>query len=79
MWKERARALWYSGIKLLSDGTLVIRNRVRPVGAQDESVRHTRWGRVDRRYFIPIEHCTTWQAVFRHETMKRLGDLSILR
>jgi len=79
MWKERARALWYSGTKLLSDGTLVIRNRVRPVGAQDESVRHTRWGRVDRRYFIPVEHCTIWQAVFRRETMKRLGDLAILR
>jgi len=80
MWRERARALWYSGTKLLSDGTLVIRNRVRPVGAQDESVRHTRWGRIDQRYFIPVEHCTTWQGVFRYETMRRLGgDLDLLR
>ena len=80
MWRERARALWYSGIKLLSDGTLVIRNRVRPVGSQDESVRHTRWGRIDQRYFIPVEHCTIWQGVFRYETLRRLGgDWSLLR
>ncbi len=78
IWKQRARAAWYSGTKLLSDGTLVIKNRVRPAGSQDESVRHTRWGRTDRRHFIPSGYCSIWQHVFRYEVKRRLGDISFL-
>ena len=79
IWRQRARALWYNGLQLLSDGTLVIRGRVRPAGSQDESFRHTRWGRIDRRIFIPSEWCTVWQGSFRHQALNMLSDWNDLR
>jgi len=79
IWKQRARALWYNCQQLLSDGTLVIRGRVRPAGSQDESFRHTRWGRIDRRIFIPSEWCTVWQGSYRHQTLNMLQNWDILR
>ena len=79
MWRQRARALWYNGQQLLSDGTLVIRGRVRPAGSQDESFRHTRWGRIDRRIFISSEWCTVWQGAFRHQTLNILDNWDVLR
>lgn len=79
IWKERARALWYSGTQLISDGTLVVKGRVRPAGCQDESIRHTRWGRPDNRYFITSEWCTGWQGTFRHLILETLDDWDILR
>ena len=79
MWKQRARALWYNGQQLLSDGTLVIRGRVRPAGSQDESFRHTRWGRIDRRIFIPSEWCTIWQGSYRHQALNLISDWNELR
>ena len=79
MWRERARALWYNGIQLLSDGTLVVKGRVRPAGSQDESIRHTRWGRPDNRYFVTSEWCTAWQGTFRHIALEMMDDWSILR
>ncbi len=79
IWKDRARALWYNGTQLLSDGTLVIKGRVRPAGSQDESIRHTRWGRPDHRYFVLSEWCTAWQGTFRHIALKMLDNWDILR
>ena len=79
VWKERARALWYSGTQLISDGTLVVKGRVRPAGCQDESIRHTRWGRPDHRYFVTSEWCTGWQGTFRHMALNMLADWDILR
>jgi hypothetical protein len=79
MWAQRARALWYNGTQLLSDGTLVIKGRVRPAGTQDESFRHTRWYRTDNRSFIPSEWCTVWQGTFRHLAQEVMEDQSILR
>ena len=79
IWRERARALWYSGTQLISDGTLVVKGRVRPAGCQDESIRHTRWGRPDNRYFITSEWCTGWQGTFRHLILETLDDWDILR
>lgn len=78
-WAQRARALWYSGTQLLSDGTMVIQGRVRPAGAQDESIRHTRWGRTDHRLFVPSQWCTAWPGTFRHLVFRELEDLDILR
>ena len=64
-WRTRARALWYNGTELLSDGTLVIKGRVRPAGSQDESIRHTRWGRPDKKYFTTSEWLSHWQGTYR--------------
>jgi hypothetical protein len=79
IWAQRARALWYNGTQLLSDGTLVVKGRVRPAGTQDESFRHTRWYRTDNRSFIPSEWCTVWQGTFRHLVQEVMADQSILR
>ena len=79
IWRERARALWYNGMQLISDGTLVINGRVRPAGTQDESVRHTRWARPDHRCFVPSEWLTNWQGSFREDALDRIGDPKALR
>lgn len=79
IWRQRARAIWYNGIQMLSDGTLTVRGRVRPAGAQDESFRHTRWCRTDNVIFTPCEWCTVWQGTFRHAVLQELTDWDILR
>lgn len=79
IWRQRARALWYNGIQLLSDGTLVINNRVRPAGSQDESVRHTRWARPDHRCFVTSEWLTNWQGTYREVALDMLDDWDVLR
>ena len=79
VWRSRARALWYSGTQLISDGTLVINGRVRPAGSQDESVRHTRWGRPDGRYFTTSEWLTHWQGTYRQVALDRLDRWDELR
>ncbi len=79
MWRQRARALWYSGTELMSDGTLVVKGRVRPAGSQDESVRHTRWGRPDGKYFTTSEWLTNWQGSYREVALDRISDWDKLR
>ncbi len=79
IWRKRARALWYNGTQAISDGTLVVKGRVRPVGGQDESYRHTRWGRIDNRYFVPCEWLTAWQGTFRYVTLGMVKDWDVLR
>lgn len=79
IWKERGRALWYNGIQLLSDGTLVINGRVRPVGSQDESVRHTRWGRPDKRYFVSSEWLVNWAGTFRQASLRQMDNWDAIR
>ena len=79
VWRSRARALWYNGTQLISDGTLVINGRVRPAGSQDESVRHTRWGRPDMRIFVPSEWLVNWSGSFRQVALDRLSSWEELR
>lgn len=79
IWRSRARALWYAGTQLISDGTLTIKGRVRPAGSQDESVRHTRWGRPDMKYFTTSEWLTHWQTAFREVALDRLPCWDDLR
>ena len=79
IWRQRARALWYNGTQLISDGTLVVDGRVRPAGAQDEAFRHTRWVRTDNKIFVPCGLCTVWQGTFRHKVLNDLNNWDILR
>ncbi len=79
MWKQRARVLWYNGMQLLSDGTLIVNGRVRPAGSQDEAFRQTRWVRTDNKIFVPSEWCTVWQGTFRHLVLEELDNWDILR
>lgn len=77
-WKERAKAIWYNGTQLISDGTLCILGKVRPAGSQDESYRNTRWGRPDNKIFIPSQWLPAWMSAFRMETLRHMDDGSIL-
>lgn len=79
IWRQRARALWYNGIQLISDGTYIVDGRVRPAGSQDESIRHTRWGRPDRKYFTTSKWCTAWQGTYRHIALEMMENWDILR
>ncbi|MBE7053929.1 MAG: hypothetical protein E7391_06625 [Ruminococcaceae bacterium] len=79
IWLSRARALWYNGIQLLSDGTLVIRGKVRPAGSQDESARTTRWGRMDNKYFIVSEWLVSWPGAFRQNVLDEFDDWELFR
>lgn len=79
MWKEMARALWYNGTQLISDGTLTIEGRVRPAGGQDESCRHTRWGRPDYRFNVTSWNLCSWMGAFRMVALDMIKDWDILR
>ncbi len=79
IWRSRARAMWYNGIQRISDGSLVIEGRVRPYGSQDESVRHTRWGRTDRRYHVTSGNLVCWMGAFRQVALDRIQDWTPLR
>ncbi len=79
IWRQRARALWYGDTQLISDGTMVVKGRVRPAGFQDESARHTRWGRPDHRFFVLSEWASAWQGTFRYIALETIKDWSVLR
>jgi hypothetical protein len=78
-WRERALALWYAASQLISDGTLIVKGRLRPAGSQDEAVIQTRWRRPNTGFFTPIEWWTpAWPCAFRMETLRFLADWSVL-
>ena len=79
MWFEMGRALWHNGIQMISDGTLAIEGRVRPAGGQDESVRHTRWGRTDYRFHVTSYNLVSWMGAFRMVTLDKVKDWDKLR
>ena len=43
-WREKARAVWFNGTQLISDGTLEIKGVTRPAGGQNEAYFHSPWG-----------------------------------
>ena len=79
IYRSRGRAMWYNGIQRISDGSLVIEGRVRPYGSQDESVRHTRWGRTDRRYHVTSGNLVCWMGAFRQVALSLIEDWDQLR
>ena len=77
-WKERAIAFWCNTSQGISDGTLFLNKRLRPAGAQDEAVFHTRWGRYTTKPFSPSQWLPAWPCAFRLENLRTLKDWSIL-
>ena len=43
-WRIRADIMWNAVTQYISDGSLVVHDRVRPVGSQNEALFHCRWG-----------------------------------
>lgn len=76
---DRARAIWFNSTQLISDGTLCINGHVRPAGGQDESIRHTYWGRPDLRHFVFSEWLTVWMGAYRYWAMENTDVLNFLQ
>ena len=77
-WKERAIAIWCNTSQGISDGTLFINRRLRPAGAQDEAIFHTRWGRRTSKPFGLSQWLPAWPCAFRLENLRMIKDWSIL-
>jgi len=71
VWKEKARAIWYNGNQLISDGNLVINGHERPAGSQNEAFWQANWngnpGTIN-------DWLVAWPGAFRLETLRRLDN-----
>lgn len=76
-WKERAIAFWCNTSQGISDGTLFINKRLRPTGAQDEAIFHTRWGRHTSKPFSLSQWLPAWPCAFRLENLRWHKDWSV--
>ncbi len=74
--RERALAFWCNACQCISDGTQFINGRLRPAGAQDEAIFHTRWGRHGVKPFGPSQWLPAWPCAFRLENLRALDDWS---
>ena len=77
-WRERAVAFWCAACQCISDGTMYVNGRLRPAGAQDEAIFHTRWGRHGVEPFRPSQWLPAWPCAFRLENLRWMPDWSIL-
>lgn len=74
-WLERAIAFWCNANQCISDGTLYINGRLRPAGAQDEAIFHTRWSRKAVPPFMPSQWLPAWPCAFRLENIRHYKDI----
>ena len=78
-WREKALAIWTNGCQLISDGSLEINGRVRPVGGQNEAFFNCRWGFGGLPGKSRInDWLVAWPGAFRLETLRKLSDWSLL-
>lgn len=75
-WRERAVAFWCNACQCISDGTMYVNGRLRPAGAQDEAIFHTRWGRHGVAPFGPSQWLPAWPCAFRLESLRWHTDWS---
>lgn len=76
-WRERALVFWCNACQCISDGTQYINGRLRPAGAQDEAIFHTRWGRHGVPPFSPSQWLPGWPCAFRLENLRFHPDWEI--
>jgi len=76
-WRERAIIFWCNACQCISDGTMFINGRLRPAGAQDEAIFHTRWGRYGVKPFGPSQWLPGWPCAFRLENLRFHDDWAI--
>lgn len=77
MWREKALAVWTNGCQFVSDGTLEINGRIRPVGSQNEAFFECDWSyRPNNRI---NDWLVAWPGAFRLETLRSLPDWDVLR
>jgi hypothetical protein len=78
VWYEKALAVWTNGCQLLSDGTLEINGRVRPVGGQNEAFFNCNWNFGGKNLSRINNWLVAWPGAFRLETLRTLSDWSVL-
>lgn len=79
VWRDKALAIWTNGCQLISDGTLEINGRVRPVGGQNEAFFNCRWGFGGTPGKSRInDWLVAWPGAFRLEVLRKLDDWSVL-
>lgn len=77
MWREKALAVWTNGCQFVSDGTLEINGRIRPVGSQNEAFFECDWSyRPNNRI---NDWLVAWPGAFRLETLRSLPDWDAVR
>lgn len=69
MWRERAVAVWANATIGISDGNLIINEKLRPEGSQSEGFFHTRWAKT----FGVSDWLVAWPTAFRLEVLRRVG------
>ena len=77
IWREKAIAVWANGCQFVSDGTLEINGRIRPVGSQNEAFFECAWGEYPENRRIN-DWLVAWPGAFRLETLRRLSDWAVL-
>ena len=79
IWYEKAMAIWKNGCQLISDGTLEINSKKRPVGGQNEAFFHCRWGYDEDSGKSRINNwLVAWPGAFCLETLRKLPDWKML-
>src|SRR5690625_3216006 len=68
-WKERANAIWDNATIGISDGSLRIFEKQRPIGSQDEAFYQTKWG-FHNNGFSVSEWLVAWPTAFRLELLR---------
>ena len=77
VWREKAIAVWTNGCQYVSDGTLEINGRIRPVGSQNEAFFECDWGEYPENRRIN-DWLVAWPGAFRLETLRNLPDWKVL-
>ncbi|MCE5343559.1 MAG: hypothetical protein LLF96_08280 [Eubacteriales bacterium] len=67
-WSQRAQAIWRNGQQCVSDGTLIVADKLRPAGSQDEGMAYTEWGPVNE----PTQWLVAWPGAFRLEVLRKM-------
>ena len=68
--RVRGDMLWKAVLQCISDGTLVIHEKVRPVGSQNEAIFHCRWAFHGAQHYTGERGClndwlVAWPCAFR--------------
>ncbi len=78
-WREVGIAFWCNACQYISDGTAYLGGRLRPAGAQDEAIFHTRWSRRAVGPFRPSQWLPAWPSAFRLEALYAHPDWDVFR
>lgn len=78
-WREIGVTFWCNACQYISDGTAYLNGRLRPAGAQDEAIFHTRWSRRAVGPFRPSQWLPAWPSAFRLEALYAHPDWDLFR